>query len=273
VKRQTNEFKTEFTVDGAETVAVAAIHLSMRGVDLDHPASADVLAHDVMQALDAAGFSVVRKPQPGSTTADRVEFARRTGCWDGVSHRDYLDWVQSLVLSASGSGFMPGALEPGRSVDVPRGKGITTVEAPVVTRDLVLFNCEDYEGNSAAAEALGLDSYPLEDAVTLGWLVDEHAAFKQTIETLFWDLTNGCVSKPSTSLDVVHELAGKAFIVNLLEEHPELAEDPLFRPAMEQHLDVREISAAVEIAQLRRDGNRVVRVGTLGTFNLGKATA
>ena len=74
MKRQTNEFKTEFTVDGAETVAVAAIHLSMRGVDLDHPASADVLAHDVMQALDAAGFSVAvfdKGRQPGGRMANR----------------------------------------------------------------------------------------------------------------------------------------------------------------------------------------------------------
>lgn len=52
--RQTNDTKT-LAVDIA-----AVIQASMRGVDLDHPASADVLAHDVMQALGKAGFAFVR---------------------------------------------------------------------------------------------------------------------------------------------------------------------------------------------------------------------
>jgi hypothetical protein len=68
---------------------------------------------------------------------------------------------------------------------------ITVEWGKTVNRDLVLFNCEDYEGNEAAAKALGLDSYPLEEPVTLGWLIDEHGAFRQALQTLFWDLTNG----------------------------------------------------------------------------------
>jgi len=146
-------------------------------------------------------------------------------------------------------------------------------DAPAITRDLVLFNCEDYEGNAAAADALWLDSYPSDDPVTLGWLIDEHSAYRQTVETLFSELTNGCVSKPNTDLDVVRELMAKANVVNLLEEHPKLAEDPLFRPVMDQHFDASEISGAVEIARLRLDGNRIVRIGTFGTFNLGKDAA
>ncbi|WP_449409686.1 hypothetical protein [Methylobacterium komagatae] len=48
-------------------------------------------------SLEEAGFEIVRKPKPGSTAEDRVEFARRTGNWSGVSDRDYMDWVRSLV--------------------------------------------------------------------------------------------------------------------------------------------------------------------------------
>lgn len=54
-------------------------------------------AEFAVDALSEAGFAIVRKPKPGSTAADRVEFARRTGNWSGVSDRDYMDWVRSLV--------------------------------------------------------------------------------------------------------------------------------------------------------------------------------
>lgn len=70
---------------------------------------------------------------------------------------------------------------------------------------------------------------------------------------------------------MVHELAGKAFVVNLLDDHPELATDPFFRPAMEKHFSRGEIDAQVEIARRRLDGHRVVRIGAAGTFDLGKA--
>lgn len=74
-----------------------AFNACLTGIDLDHPAAGEVIASDVMDALDKAGFAIVAKPKPGSTSADRVEFARRTGCWDGVSDRDYMEWVRSLV--------------------------------------------------------------------------------------------------------------------------------------------------------------------------------
>lgn len=54
-------------------------------------------AEFAVDALDQAGFAIVAKPKPGSTAADRVEFARRTGCWDGVSDKDYMAWARSLV--------------------------------------------------------------------------------------------------------------------------------------------------------------------------------
>lgn len=54
-------------------------------------------AQVLVQELDEAGFEIVRKPRPGTTSADRVEFARRTGNWSGVSDRDYMDWLRSLV--------------------------------------------------------------------------------------------------------------------------------------------------------------------------------
>lgn len=57
-------------------------------------------AEFAVDALDQAGFAIVAKPQPGSTAHDRVELARRTGCWDGVSDKDYMTWARSLVPGA-----------------------------------------------------------------------------------------------------------------------------------------------------------------------------
>ena len=194
---------------------------------------------DVVKALEVAGFEIVRKVPAG-----RPHIVERTTVSGGAT-------IRSIEL-------VPGQAD---------------AAATPITRDLVLFDCEDYEGNEAAATALGLDSYPGNDPVTLGWLIDEHGEFRRTLSQLIYDITNGSVSKPNTDMEFVHECAGQAFVMNLLEEHPKRAEDPLFRPVMEQHFDAREVSAAVEIAQLRLDGNRVVRCGTMGTFNLGKPTA
>ncbi|MEE7456778.1 hypothetical protein MPAR168_00780 [Methylorubrum populi] len=118
MRRETSDIQTKITVEPFVAVAVAAIENSMRGVDLDHPASADVLAHGVMQALDVAGFAIVPKPQPISTAASRIEFARRTGNWSSVSDRDYREWVQSLT--------------PGNVLTIPPGTEIRAadVEAP-----------------------------------------------------------------------------------------------------------------------------------------------
>ncbi|KTS34216.1 hypothetical protein NS228_05315 [Methylobacterium indicum] len=52
--------------------------------------------HLMVNALSEAGYEIVRKPQPGSTAEERVEFARRTGCWNGVTDRDYRTWLASL---------------------------------------------------------------------------------------------------------------------------------------------------------------------------------
>lgn len=49
-------------------------------------------------SLEEAGFAIVAKPQPGSTAVDRVEFARRTGNWDGVSDKDWNAWLTSLTI-------------------------------------------------------------------------------------------------------------------------------------------------------------------------------
>ena len=54
-------------------------------------------AVEVIECLAGRGFEIVPKPLPGSTAHDRVEFARRTGCWDGVSDKDYMAWARSLV--------------------------------------------------------------------------------------------------------------------------------------------------------------------------------
>ncbi|AWI88372.1 MULTISPECIES: hypothetical protein [Methylobacteriaceae] len=57
-------------------------------------------AVEVIECLAGRGFEIVPKPLPGSTAHDRVEFARRTGCWDGVSDKDYMAWARSLVPGA-----------------------------------------------------------------------------------------------------------------------------------------------------------------------------
>jgi|GEM_PF-1337115 len=293
---------TAFYDGRKEALTVAKVPGSSFGYDPAGP------MNELLQSIDQAGFDIIKKAaaRPG----EPIEIKLPDGSIHGYYHagaaptvgtvalltpegerliqavadadystlserqladvsdlRDRLSGIGNLVFGVIERPITPEdctglKLEPGKAD-----------EAPAVTRDLVLFNCEDYEGNAAAAEALGLDSYPLEDPVTLGWLVDEHAAFKQALETLIWDLTNGCVSKPNTDLDIVHQLAGQVFVVNLLEDHPELAADPLFRPAMEKHFTRGEIEAQVEIARRRLDGHRVVRIGAAGTFDLGKVEA
>ncbi len=57
-------------------------------------------AVEVIECIAGRGFEIVPKPLPGSTAHDRVEFARRTGCWDGVSDKDYMAWARSLVPGA-----------------------------------------------------------------------------------------------------------------------------------------------------------------------------
>lgn len=144
MRRETSDIQTRFTVEPFVAVAVAAIQNSMRGVDLDHPASADVLAHGLMQALDVAGFAIVPKPQPISTAASRIEFARRTGNWSSVSDKDYRDWVQSLVpgvfvlgtvgtLTPEGEDaiaqFQSIPLVPGNTVELPHGTELRAADA------------------------------------------------------------------------------------------------------------------------------------------------
>lgn len=162
----------------------------------------------------------------------------------------------------------------GPSDDVERVLALVTKgeKAQPISRELVLFD-NDAEDHDATVKELRLNSHPGEGKVRLGWLVDEHGELRRTLSQLIYDITGGAVSKTNTDMDFVHDLAGRTFVMNLLEEHPKLAEDPLFRPVMEQHFDAREISAAVEIAQHRLDGNRVVQIGTFGTFNLGKPSA
>lgn len=41
-----------------------AFNACLTGIDLDHPAAGEVIASDVMDALDRAGFEIVRKPEP-----------------------------------------------------------------------------------------------------------------------------------------------------------------------------------------------------------------
>lgn len=260
-------------VSGPDVVELAA-HLSA-GAEADDDRR-DGMRCGTVAMLTPEGERLVQAAAAGDFTRMSM------GAWASLHElreRLVVPDIGSLVAGYAERPLRPGelrellSLEPGKADEIHAGHTRGWDAAPAVTRDLVLFNSEDYEGNAAAADALGLDSYPLEAPVTLGWLVDEHAAYRQTVETLFWELTNGCVSKPNTDLDVVRELAAKANVVNLLEEHPALAQDPLFRPVMDGCLDPSEIAGQVEIARRRLDGHRVVRVGTLGTWDLGKVAA
>ncbi|MEH3146475.1 MAG: hypothetical protein PGN34_14245 [Methylobacterium frigidaeris] len=58
-------------------------------------------AFSVEKHLYDAGFEIVRKPQPGASADDRIEFARRLGNWDGVTLQDIQKW-----LAACRAGFM-----------------------------------------------------------------------------------------------------------------------------------------------------------------------
>lgn len=57
-----------------KTAFEKAFQACLSGIDLDHPASSEVLATDVMQAFDKAGFEVVRKP----TAAPPLYMVERT---------------------------------------------------------------------------------------------------------------------------------------------------------------------------------------------------
>ena len=97
MRRTTTEFRTEFTVDGSgDVIRDALANAYQMGEAKDRRFHHGSEATCLIKALDKAGFEVVRKPKPGSNAVERVEFARRTGCWDGVSDRDYREWVQSL---------------------------------------------------------------------------------------------------------------------------------------------------------------------------------
>ncbi|BAQ45892.1 hypothetical protein PUR29_10610 [Methylobacterium ajmalii] len=59
-----------------------AFNACLTGIDLDHPAAGEVIASDVMDALNRAGFEIVRKPQ----TAQQVQFSVRIGWPVFTSH-------------------------------------------------------------------------------------------------------------------------------------------------------------------------------------------
>lgn len=201
MRRVTSEFKTEFTVEPFVAVAVAAIQDSMRGVDLDHPASDDVMAHGVMQALDVAGFAIVPKPQPISTAASRIEFARRTGNWSSVSDRDYREWVQSLT--------------PGNVLTLPPGTEIRSIDtaAPEPERDysgLRENSADDLAARYGCRVTLtGMDDAdtPLTDEGIVGdpqyVVVTERATGRHVALVEAWETEDGDPIVPKRWLEVV----------------------------------------------------------------------
>lgn len=230
MRRTTSEFKTEFTVEPFVAVAVAAIENSMRGVDLDHPASADVLAHGVMQALDVAGFAIVRKPHPISTAASRIEFARRTGNWASVSDKDYRNWVQSLAPDAFVLGtvseltregedaiarFQSMTLVPGNTLELPPGTEIRSVDtaAPEPERDysgLRENSADDLAARYGCWVTLtGMDDAdtPLTDEGIVGdpqyVVVTERATGRHVALVEAWETEDGDPIVPKRWLEVV----------------------------------------------------------------------
>ncbi|MGW9821959.1 hypothetical protein ACUXK4_004548 [Methylorubrum extorquens] len=149
MRRETSEFRTQFTVDGAKAIAVkdAEIVIAkaiLAGVGERFGRPAEERAHEITQALDAAGFDIRYRPidilpdeaaarygkdpaevlrqaeamrqraeelgltRPAGSAA-RVGEARRTGDWSGVSDADWTAWVNVLRQSdpAAAAEFLP----------------------------------------------------------------------------------------------------------------------------------------------------------------------
>ncbi|WP_311274028.1 hypothetical protein [Methylobacterium sp. WCS2018Hpa-22] len=87
MERRTADFRTKFTVTGAQAVIQAAVL-----ADVATFRSPDERTVRIMKALVKADLVIVPKP---SGNAEAVREAVRTGNWDAVSERDLIAWREA----------------------------------------------------------------------------------------------------------------------------------------------------------------------------------
>lgn len=103
MRRETSDIQTKITLSPRARAQIEKSFIERTIAEAWREVEGEIPCYEgraefAVDALDQAGFAIVAKPKPGSTAVDRVEFARRTGNWDGVSDKDWNAWLTSLSI-------------------------------------------------------------------------------------------------------------------------------------------------------------------------------